>query len=146
MRSERPKGKSSFVVTDNIKDAYVIQNKTKKERNRRLLLQHQDTHECPDKDRKLKRPSNSLRHVKRLQEIKEDDTRGDKDRNKHEGSQSSRANKSEKEEASNDYMRRQIKQILKRKIKRSKGPKIQTLNKTKKIRPPCELNQNYLFE
>ena len=100
--NERPNGKSSFVVMDEIKDDYVIQSETKNERNRRLLLQHQETYGCPDKGRNCKRPSNSLRHVKRLQEIKEEDTRDEKYRSKQEGSRSTRANKSEKKAGIND--------------------------------------------
>ena len=75
--SERPKGKSSFVVTVEIKDDCGVQYETKKERNRRLLLQHQKSYGRPVKGRKFKHPSNSLRHVKRLQEIREEDARYD---------------------------------------------------------------------
>ena len=83
-------------MTDKIKDDYVIQNESKKECNRRVLLQHQNIYGCPDKGRDFKCLSNSLRHVKKLQKNKKEDTRGGDYRNKHEGSRSTRANKSEK--------------------------------------------------
>ena len=87
----------------------MTESETKKDRNRRLLLQHQETYGCPDNGRNSKRTSNSFRHVKRLQEIKEEDTRVAKYRNKQEGGLRTCANKSEKEEGNSDNMRRQIK-------------------------------------
>ena len=133
--SERPKGKSYFVVTDEIKDDCGVQYETKKEHNRRLLLQHQESYECPVKGRKYEHPSNSLRHAKRLQNIKEEDARYDKHLNKLEVGLTTRANKSEKEEINSDDMLRQIRQLFKRKVKIQKKKTRQTQNKIKNITP-----------
>ena len=95
-------------VVDESKDTYVVQSETKTERNTRLLLQHQESYGSPDKGKTFKRPSNVLRHTKRLQEIKKEDKRCARYHNKQEGSQRTRANKAEKEEGNNDDMRWQI--------------------------------------
>ena len=119
--SERPKGKSSFVVTDVIKDAFEVQYETKKkERNRRLLLKYQESYGRPVKGRRFKHPSNSLRHEKIMQEIKEEDTRDENHWNKLEVGLITRADKSEKEERSSDDTLWQIRQTIKRKVKISK--------------------------
>ena len=112
----------------------MSQSETKTERNRWLLRQHLGTHGCPDKGMKLKFPSNSLRHVIRLQEIKEEDTRDAKYRNKQEVSLSSCASKSEKEEGNGDDILRQVKQIFKRKLKILKKKNRQNQSRIVKIR------------
>ena len=86
-----------------------------------------------------------MRHIKRLQTIKEDDARGDKYQNKHEGSQSSHTNKSEKEDGNSDDILRKIEHTFKRKVNILKKKKRQTQSKIVKIRPPCASNQIYLF-
>ena len=134
--SERPKGNSSFIVTDEIKDDYATNNETKKERNRRLLLQHQESYKRPVKGRKFKYTNNSLRHEKILREIKEEDAIDDKHQNKLELSLGTQANMSDKEERNSEDILRQIKQILNRKVKISKKKKRQFQNKIKNITPP----------
>ena len=133
--SERPKGNSSFIVTDEIKDDYATNNETKKERNRRLLLQHQESYKRPV-SRKFKYTNNSLRHEKILREIKEEDAIDDKHQNKLELSLGTQANMSDKEERNSEDILRQIKQILKRKEKISKKKTRQSQNKIKNIAPP----------
>ena len=104
----------SFVATDKTKDDYVTESETKKDRNRWLLLQHQETYGCQDNGRNFKRTRNSFRHVKRLQDIKEEDTRDAKYQHEQEVSLGTCANKSEKEERNNDDILQQIRLILKR--------------------------------
>ena len=95
--SERPKGKSSFVVTDEIRDVCEVQYGTTKERNTRLLLQHQKSYVRPAKGKRYKHPSNSLRREERMQGIKEEDTRDKNHLNKLDVSLITRAKKSKKE-------------------------------------------------
>ena len=124
--SERPKGKSSFIVTDEIRDDYEVRYETTKERNTRLLIKHQESCGRPVNGRRFKHPSNSLRHEKRMQGIKEEDRRDENHPKKLEVILKTRANKSEKEERNSDDTLRQIRQIIKRKVKRSKKKARQT--------------------
>ena len=67
--SERLKGKSSFVVTDKIKDDCGVQCETKKERNRRLLCKHQESYGRPVNVRltfTANTPGDRWRYVKRV--------------------------------------------------------------------------------
>ena len=134
--SERPKGKSSFVVTDEVKDDCEVKYETKEECNRWLLIKHQESYGRPVKGRRFKHPSNSLRREKRMQGIKEEDARDENHLSKLEVSPITRANKSEKEEMNSDDTLRQIRQIIKRKAKRSKKKTGQTQKKIKNITPP----------
>ena len=113
-----------------------VQHETKKERNRRLLLQHQKSYVRPAKGRRFKHPSNSLRREKRMQGIKEEDARDENHLSKLEVSPITRANKSKKEEMNSDDTLQQIRQIIKRKAKKSKKKTIQTQKKIKNITPP----------
>lgn len=47
----RREGKSYIIVTDETKDEYASESDTKKECNRRLILQYQETYLCPDNGR-----------------------------------------------------------------------------------------------
>ena len=112
-----------------------VQHETKKERNRRLLLQHQKSYVRPVKGRIFKHPSNSLRREERMQGIKEEDARDENHLSKLEISPITRANKSEKAEMNSDDTLRQIRQIIKRKAKRSKKKSRQTRKKSKTLHP-----------
>ena len=116
----------------------MTESETKKEHNRRLLLHHQETYGCPDNGRNFKRKSNSFRHVKRLQDIKEEDTRDAKYRYKREVSLRTSANKSEEEERNSDNIWQHVTQVFKRKEKILKKKKRQTQNKIKNISPPVD--------
>ena len=106
-----------------------VQHETKKERNRRLLLQHQKSYVRPAKGRRFKHPSNLLRPEIRMQGIKEEDARDGNHLSKLEVSSITCANKSKKEETNSDDTLQQIRQIIKRKAKRSKKKTIQTQKK-----------------
>ena len=133
--SDRPKGESSFVVTDKIKDDCEVKYETKREHNRRLLIKHQESYGHPVKGRRLKHPSNSLKREKMMQGIKEEDTRYENHLNKLEVSLITRANKSEKEERNSDNTLRQIRHMIKRQVKRSKKKTRQTQKKPKTLHP-----------
>ena len=93
IKNERPIGMSSVDANDKTKVDYVTESETKKDRNRRLLFHHQETYGCPENGRNFKRKSSTFRQVKILQNIKEEDTRDAKYRNKQEVSRRSSANK-----------------------------------------------------
>jgi len=134
--SERPEGKSSFVVTDEIRDDCEVQYETTKERNTRLLLQHQKSYVHPAKGKRYKHPTNSLRREKRMQVIKEEDARDENYLSKLEVSPITRANKSEKEELNSDDTLRRIRKIIRRKARRLKKKTRQSQRKIKNITPP----------
>ena len=116
-------------------DVSIIQNGTKKEQNRRLLLDYHTSYVQPEKVRKFNHPSKYLRHVKRQQEIKEENLKDVKHQNIRKGSQITQVNKSEQEEGNDDNRRQQIRQTLKRKVKISKGKKRKIQSKAKMVRP-----------
>ena len=77
-----------------------------------------------------------MRHEKILQETKEEDAIGDKHHKKLERSLRTQADISDKEEGNGEDTLRQIKQMLKRKVKRPKKKTRQSQNKIKNITPP----------
>ena len=82
-----------------------------------------------------------------MQVIKEEDARDENYLSKLEVSPITRANKSEKEELNSDDTLRQIRQIIKRKAKRSKKKTRQTQKKIKNITPPVnQIKFIYLSE